>query len=174
MADGAGGLRSTQIPIYRASHASSLNRVVLDSAASTSATLGGCAGSITGVRGHQVEGLKALAGHLLMNSALYDLQEWYSSQCDGDWEHGFGIHIGTLDNPGWSLDINLTGTELEGVPFLELKEKYEGERNWLICFVRDDSFGGRGGPLTLERMIQIFLTWVQSVAEVAEDEQPAR
>ena len=26
------------------------------------------------------------------------LEEWYKSQCDGDWEHLFGVEIGTLDN----------------------------------------------------------------------------
>lgn len=33
------------------------------------------------------------------------LQEWYIQNCDGDWEHCYGIKIGTLDNPGWSIDI---------------------------------------------------------------------
>ncbi len=101
-----------------------------------------------------------------MNSALIGLQEWYASQCDGDWEHNFGISIGTLDNPGWSLSINLTGTELEGVPFAELRESHEDERNWLICVVHDNNFNGSGGPFALEPMIQIFLAWAQSVAAV--------
>ena len=104
-----------------------------------------------------------------MNSAISDLQEWYASQCDGDWEHSFGIRIDTLDNPGWSLSINLTGTDLEGLPFTELKENYDNERDWLICVVHDNSFGGSGGPLKLERMIQIFLQWVQSVEQVPKD-----
>ena len=108
-----------------------------------------------------------------MNSALSGLQEWYASQCDGDWEHSFGVSIGTLDNPGWSLSINLVGTELEGIPFAELRENYEDERDWLICVVRDNSFGGSGGPLTLERMIHIFLAWAQSVAEGTKAEHPA-
>ena len=30
------------------------------------------------------------------------LEEWYVSNCDGDWEHTFGITINTIDNPGWS------------------------------------------------------------------------
>lgn len=28
------------------------------------------------------------------------LERGYRSQCDGDWEHGEGVEIGTLDNPG--------------------------------------------------------------------------
>ena len=35
--------------------------------------------------------------------ALYLLQRWYVAQCDGEWEHAYGVEIGTLDNPGWSI-----------------------------------------------------------------------
>lgn len=35
------------------------------------------------------------------------LENWYSSNCDGDWEHGYGIRIETLDNPVWAVRINL-------------------------------------------------------------------
>jgi hypothetical protein len=41
------------------------------------------------------------------------LQAWYSSQCNGDWEHGNGIRIASIDNPGWHVAINLNETELE-------------------------------------------------------------
>jgi len=98
-----------------------------------------------------------------MSSALLKLQEWYISHCDGDWEHGFGISVGTLDNPGWSLSINLEETELENVPFAELKENYDDERDWLICAVHNNQFSGSSGPLKLERMIEVFLEWAQAV-----------
>lgn len=32
-------------------------------------------------------------------AALTRLQRWYSSVCDGDWEHQFGVNVSTLDNP---------------------------------------------------------------------------
>ncbi len=47
---------------------------------------------------------------LLMIQAL---QNWYASNCDGDWEHSFGIRIETLDNPGWLVTIDLEDTRLE-------------------------------------------------------------
>jgi hypothetical protein len=31
--------------------------------------------------------------------------EWYTKQCNGDWEHSYGIRIDTIDNPGWSLTL---------------------------------------------------------------------
>ncbi|MGW1432997.1 Imm53 family immunity protein [Streptomyces sp. NPDC002431] len=41
------------------------------------------------------------------------LQGWYSAQCDEDWEHEWGVRINTLDNPGWSVRIDLEDTDLE-------------------------------------------------------------
>jgi hypothetical protein len=38
------------------------------------------------------------------------LQDWYKQNCDGDWEHSYGINIYTVDNPGWSVNIELTDT----------------------------------------------------------------
>jgi len=53
------------------------------------------------------------------------LQQWYLQQCDGDWEHGYGLHIGTLDNPGWTVDVNLAGTRYSELQGPEIKENYE-------------------------------------------------
>jgi Immunity protein 53 len=38
------------------------------------------------------------------------LEDWYETQCDGDWEHQHGLKIDTLDNPGWQVQIDLDGT----------------------------------------------------------------
>jgi hypothetical protein len=35
------------------------------------------------------------------------LQNWYLQRCNGEWEHGQGIKLSTLDNPCWRLTINL-------------------------------------------------------------------
>jgi hypothetical protein len=51
----------------------------------------------------------------LGSDSLHSLQAWYAAQCDGDWEHEYGIYLESLDNPGWRLRIDLAGTDLEGV-----------------------------------------------------------
>lgn len=103
-----------------------------------------------------------------MNSALSQLQEWYTSHCDGDWEHSSGVSITTLDNPGWSLSINLEETELEDVPFAERRENISDDSNgdnldldWLVCTKQGSQFSGNGGPRQLERLISIFLDWAR-------------
>jgi hypothetical protein len=42
------------------------------------------------------------------------LQKWYRTHCDGDWEHSRRIHLGTIDNPGWSVTLNLQDTRARG------------------------------------------------------------
>lgn len=45
-------------------------------------------------------------------NVLQEIQSWYISNCNGDWEHSFGVSIDTLDNPGWSVRIDLADTGL--------------------------------------------------------------
>ncbi len=92
--------------------------------------------------------------------AVQWLEEWYYAHCDGDWEHGSGIHIGTLDNPGWSVSINLEGTELENVLFTPIDESFRSENDWLICRVEKNEFLGFGGSKNLKEILSVFRTWV--------------
>jgi len=77
-----------------------------------------------------------------MNSdkLIEDLQTWYEAQCDGDWEHDYGVSITTLDNPGWGVKINLYGTILENKVFEEIV--LEDGQGWIDCRVIDNQFRG--------------------------------
>jgi hypothetical protein len=94
-------------------------------------------------------------------SVLTELQVWYEAQCDGDWEHQFGIIIETLDNPGWSVTIDLVDTELEGKVFQEVMD-LGPERDWIHCRVEGAQFRGAGGPHMLTHILQIFVDWAKS------------
>ncbi len=87
---------------------------------------------------------------------------WYHAQCDGDWEHSFGVSLNTLDNPGWSLTIELTGTALESRTFEAIK-RLEHETDWIVCERTGTQFQGRAGPLMLEELIGIFLSWAEAL-----------
>jgi hypothetical protein len=97
-----------------------------------------------------------------INNNLFWLQKWYYSQCDGDWEHEFGITIKTVDNPGWYLTINLKGTECEGVDFQSIQEN-RNEESWYFCLVRDYDFIASCGPCDLNAVLQIFRNWVEKI-----------
>jgi hypothetical protein len=94
-------------------------------------------------------------------SVLSELQHWYSRQTDGDWENSSGVEIGTLDNPGWFVRINLEGTELYLRPFEEVRQDHTPV-DWISCRVRNGMFEGFGGPLCLERLLLTFIEWATS------------
>ena len=95
-----------------------------------------------------------------MAGEIEELQAWYEGQCDGDWEHEFGVRIETLDNPGWSVEINLEGTALEGIAFARIHDMAP-EREWLSCRVEGGKFQGAGGAPMLGTIIRTFLDWVR-------------
>ena len=97
---------------------------------------------------------------------LTAIQEWYFNQCDGDWEHSWGIRIGTLDNPGWDVRINLWETALKTVPFRVI-DNLAPDSDWIKCWVEDAEFHGVGGPLMLRAILRHFLEWAQSASRTA-------
>jgi hypothetical protein len=97
-----------------------------------------------------------------MSDALQALQRWYLTQCNGDWEHSNGIKIDTLDNPGWSLCVDLSGTTLSGRPFQPVS-RLDHPSEWLDCKRTETQFQGFGGPLMLPELIHVFLPWAEQL-----------
>lgn len=100
-----------------------------------------------------------------MNGLIKKMQNWYLEQCDGDWEHGNGFMITNIDNPGWKIDIDLIGTDLEDKHFDEVDNVDRSENDWLHCKVEGRVFKGRGGPENLEEILKIFFNWLNEGAE---------
>jgi hypothetical protein len=104
-----------------------------------------------------------------MHSALALLQQWYAAQCNGGWEHGSGVKIETLDNPGWLVKIDLAGTALEGREFtsvtegLERREGFDfpSSADWHSISVKGSTFEAAGDPAKLEFILRKFLDWAE-------------
>jgi hypothetical protein len=109
-----------------------------------------------------------------MSDELDWLQRWFLSHCDGEWEHGFGITIENLDNPGWQVTVALEGTDLETVSF-EPIQKETSETDWIHCRVVErkrnysgDSsknyrrFEGSGGPCNLSDILGVLHQWAEA------------
>jgi immunity protein 53 of polymorphic toxin system len=87
---------------------------------------------------------------------IQKLQLWYSKQCDSSWEHQYGVSIDTLDNPGWTMIVDLTGTDLQSMQMEPIIEE-KTEQDWLQCKIEDGKFVGNGGPLKLDAILDSFL-----------------
>lgn len=110
---------------------------------------------------------------------LVRLQEWFKSQCNGDWEHSLGVSITTCDNPGWWVKIDLAGTSLENKPFTPVALNVSPDKMeriaqglemdmtdgrgpvWMLCEVKHKVFHGAGDPDKLQTILNIFLTWAK-------------
>jgi hypothetical protein len=97
-----------------------------------------------------------------MTTALTSLQSWFASECNGDWEHQFGVRIETSDNPGWIVEIDLADTVLDGVEFVPI-HRPSGENDFLFCMVEGRKFkASAGGPNSLVTVLTVFEQWWRS------------
>ena len=89
------------------------------------------------------------------------IANWYISQCDGRWEHFYGIKIDTLDNSGWGVEIDLSDTDLIDKPFTNI-EKDISDSDWMFCRINNNKFEGSGDTKKLNEILEVFKTWVES------------
>ena len=89
------------------------------------------------------------------------LEKWYLSMCDGSWEHSYGVSIDTLDNPGWTVSIDILDTPLEHKNFHTISRDID-ENDWIHCQVKDGKFKGAGDPTKLVEILSMFRSFVES------------
>jgi hypothetical protein len=92
----------------------------------------------------------------MANDSIVDwLQEWYQSQCNGDWEHCYTLRIETLDNPGWRVTIDLRETSLQSLS-IPYKLVETSEEDWYASKVEDDKYSAHGDPTKLNLLLETF------------------
>ncbi|MWL90372.1 immunity 53 family protein [Cupriavidus sp. SW-Y-13] len=90
-----------------------------------------------------------------MKDLIEMLQEWYSSECNGSWEHSYGINISTLDNPGWAVTINKALSK--GGLQINI-DRDEGD--WIRVMATKSKFEGYGGPKNLRELLVLAFEWL--------------
>lgn len=83
------------------------------------------------------------------------IENWFTEQCNGDWEHDQVISIESLDNPGWcvKIDFNYTDVNVENI---EWKVFEFSEKDWIGYKVIDNVFHSSGDSLKLNICLKIF------------------
>jgi hypothetical protein len=92
--------------------------------------------------------------------ALAWLQQWYLARCDGEWEFREGIKLLSTSNPGWSIEINVSDTELQDLTIAARMLK-TSEDDWYGYLLEDALFVGCGDPSKLESLLQLFRQLVE-------------
>jgi hypothetical protein len=93
--------------------------------------------------------------------------DWYLSNCNDDWEHQYGVKIDTLDNPGWTLTVDLSGTALADRAFTRIDhdmmnadQGLVSDASWWSCRIENHQFCAACGPKDLVSVLAIFRAWV--------------
>lgn len=88
------------------------------------------------------------------------IEKWYISNCDGDWEHSYGVKINTIDNPGWEINIDLSETDFEKVEMpYSLNEK--NDKDWYGISVKDGIYSAAGDPTKLRFLLEKFKEFIE-------------
>lgn len=89
-------------------------------------------------------------------NVIAKLQDWLAAECNGDWEHSFGVTIESSDNPGWIVKIDLWETQLAEHGPLEKKWR-NSESDWGNILVTERAFEGSCSLSNLELLLDEFL-----------------
>lgn len=97
-----------------------------------------------------------------MNMDIFEwLTNWYSSNCNDEWEHTYGIKIDTLDNPGWSFKADLVGTEEEGKR-VSMKIM-NNDNDWFEINSDGEIFTAYGDASKLQFLMNKFKEFVETI-----------
>lgn len=89
------------------------------------------------------------------------LVQWYKRNCNGEWEHFYGIKIETLDNPGWYVRIDLSETNYQQSD-VKILEDDSAENDWIKCSITNNVFEGFGDSSKLENILEHFKKIVET------------
>jgi Immunity protein 53 len=98
-----------------------------------------------------------------------NLNRWYISKCDGNWEHQYGINIATLDNPGWLVTVRLADTNISPGDQVLFQEGQWGEdgKPWVDIRVRGEALEGACSPDCVNRLDEYLAKFLDGLPSIA-------
>jgi hypothetical protein len=89
------------------------------------------------------------------------LEDWYYANCNDEWEHNYGVKIDTIDNPGWSISIDLAETKFSKIEIERVHVEIH-ESDWYSFSVRESIFKGFGSINRLSFLLKKFKDIIES------------
>lgn len=90
------------------------------------------------------------------------IQNWFTNNCDGNWEKGEVIQITTLDNPGWEVEIDVSNTSLATleIPWI-LNEN--SKQDWYGVKIENQRFSASGDSGKLKFLLGLFKETIERI-----------
>jgi hypothetical protein len=89
-------------------------------------------------------------------------QDWFESNCNGDWEHEHQIKITTIDNPGWNVFIEFGNSDVN-INNSEWKLIDNGENDWYGWKVSNCIFEASCDIIKLDSIFFSLLIFNQNI-----------
>lgn len=90
------------------------------------------------------------------------IQQWFKNNCNGDWEHGSGIQITTLDNPGWDVEIDISNTSIANLQ-VEWILNEKNKQDWYGVKIEDQKFNAAGDAGKLIFLLNLFKEMIEKI-----------
>jgi hypothetical protein len=82
------------------------------------------------------------------------INKWLIINCNGDWEHEFGVRIISSDVPGWNIELDLSKTCLESTNFSYSEKK---EHSFIEINIIDNVFKAYCSLNYYNRCLSLFI-----------------
>ncbi len=93
------------------------------------------------------------------------LMYWFWSQCNGDWEHEYGIVLDTTSEGKWKLDISISNSILDGVEFIS-NDFIANAGNEVECKFDNQSLVVYADTQNIIRVLQSFRAWAEPYTHI--------
>ena len=90
---------------------------------------------------------------------MHFVQDWVCDNYTSLAKRDKAFIIDNIDNPGWSIKIDLIETKYEYKKFERLTME-RTELDWYHCFIEKGKFKGFGGPKNLFEILSVFRDWI--------------
>jgi hypothetical protein len=90
------------------------------------------------------------------------IQNWFKTNCDGEWEHREVIQITTLDNPGWEIEIDISKTSIANMDLKWILNE-NGRKDWHGVKIENQKFTAAGDSGKLIFILGLFREMIEKI-----------
>lgn len=90
------------------------------------------------------------------------IQDWFKSQCDGDWEKDEVIQITTLPTPGWEVEIDISKTSIANLEIKWILNEIN-RQDWYGVKVENQKFLAAGDASKLIFLLDLFKQMIDKI-----------
>lgn len=95
------------------------------------------------------------------------IQQWFTNNCDGNWEQGEVIQITNLGNPGWEVEIDVSNTSLATITIPWILNE-NSKQDWYGVKIENQRFNASGDSGKLKFLVDLFRETIEKIEGVEE------